>query len=129
MVPDHGSRLGRPPIPGRWRLGVWGTGSGRYGRRVQSRTQPFPVQLPLSRSEIDRSGADRDDPALLETLWTDPAARTVVLAAGRALLTAEGSTRLALLPTAGLPEDALRLYLGRTMAGSEDGPEGMPVLA
>lgn len=92
-------------------------------------TQPFPVHLPLSRSEIDRSGADREDPALLETLWTDPAARAVVLAAGRALLAEGNSARLALLPTPGLPEDALRLYLGRTTAASEDGPAGIPVLA
>jgi NAD+ diphosphatase len=92
-------------------------------------TQPFPVRLPLSRSEIDRSGADREDPALLETLWADPSARVVVLAAGRALLAAPGSTRLALLPTPGLPEDVLRLYLGRTTEPSEDCPAGTPVLA
>jgi NAD+ diphosphatase len=92
-------------------------------------TQPFPVQLPLSRSEVDRSGADREDPALLETLWSDPTARTVVLSSGRALLQDEGSPRLALLPTPGLPEDALRLYLGRTTAPSPDGPAGIPLLA
>jgi NAD+ diphosphatase len=96
---------------------------------VQIMTQQFPVELPLSRSGIDRSGADREDPALLETLWSDPTARAVVLAAGRALLAAGTSSRLALLPTPGLPEDALRLYLGRTTAPSEDGPAGTPVLA
>jgi NAD+ diphosphatase len=96
---------------------------------VETRTRQFPVQLPLSRSGVDRSGADREDPALLETLWADAAARVVVLSAGRALLSAAASDRLALLPAAGLPEDALRLYLGRTTTDSDDGPAGMPLLA
>src|SRR3954462_9005142 len=107
MVPGHGPRLGRPSFAGRCRLGVPETHIGTRGRRVQTRMRSFPVQLPLSRSGVDRSGADREDPALLETGWRDPTARTLVLASGRALLAAEGANRLALLPTAGLPEDAL----------------------
>src|SRR4051794_35602491 len=129
MVPGHGPRLGRPSCAGRCGLGVPETHIGTRGRRVQTRMRSFPVQLPLSRSEVDRSGADREDPELLEILWGDPAARALVLASGRALLAAEGPYRLALLPTAGLPEDALRLYLGRTTAPSDDGPAGIPLLA
>src|SRR5919199_806419 len=127
MVPGHGPRLGRPRCAGRWRPGVPGTAS-EAGGGTRTMSRSFPVELPLSRSEVDRSGADREDPALLETLWNDPDARVLALASGRALLAAEG-TRLALLPTAGLPRAALRLYLGRTTSASADGPAGMPLLA
>lgn len=91
--------------------------------------RPFPAELPLSRAEVDRSGAAREDPGLLEAVWADPSTRAVVLASGRALLADGSPPRLALLGTAALPDDALRLYLGRTTTPSDDGSVGTPVLA
>jgi NAD+ diphosphatase len=89
-------------------------------------TSGFSDALPLSRSTLDRDALSRDRPGVLEDSWADQATRVAVLAAGKALLTPDGSG-IALLPPSALPAPDLLLYLGRTTEAG-DPPAGTVVL-
>lgn len=85
------------------------------------------LDLPLSRSALDRDHASRTDEGLLERLWADPASRVLAILDGQALL--EGPHRLALLRPEALARPALSVYLGRTVEDAEGLPAGTPILA
>lgn len=90
----------------------------------------FQDRLPLSRSAVDRDGLGRERPDLLEALWADASTRVLPLRGRGALLRADTrSPILQLLPPAGVPADAPRYYLGRTLQQSADGPVGTAVVA
>ena len=78
----------------------------------------------LSRSDLDRSAAERVDPSLVRRLRADPSTRVLLLRDGRAPVlghrvadAGEGSATLALLDPTQLPDsadgDGLWLFLGR----------------
>ncbi|MGN6501924.1 MAG: NAD(+) diphosphatase [Pseudolysinimonas sp.] len=87
-------------------------------------SRAFHTRLPLSRSQIDRDHLGRARG--VEAVLADPEARAVVLHEGRALLS--GPDALAIVPAVSVTaQDAL--YLGRSLTGADDLPEGAPVLA
>ena len=86
-----------------------------------------PLELPLSRSALDRDHVSRETEGLLDALWADPAARVLAILDGQALL--DGPDRLALLRPEALPRPALTVYLGRTVDEQHGLPTGTPVLA
>jgi NAD+ diphosphatase len=86
------------------------------------------ARLMLSRSDLDRSAAERVDPTLLSRLRADPSTRVLQLRDGRAPVlgyrvagAGEGCATLALLDAARLPSplpgDGLWLFLGRDDEG------------
>ncbi|MCU1576542.1 MAG: nudC [Leifsonia sp.] len=88
--------------------------------------------LPLSRQAVDRDHTARSRPALFDELWADPATRVMPLWQGRALLAppTDGPDRLlALLPVEDATAALVRVYLGRTLAGTDSVPTGTPVVA
>ncbi len=87
----------------------------------------FRSRLPLSRFEIDRDAAARERPDLFDELWADPATRILPVYQGSALLS--GADSLALLPVSAAPENALRVYLGRSLSASAAEPVGTPIVA
>jgi NAD+ diphosphatase len=90
----------------------------------------FTARLPLSRHEVDRDHERRAVPGLLDTLWADAATRVLPLWRGKALLTAAGDDpRLDLLAPGRVPESALRMYLGFSLAADSAEPVGTPLVA
>lgn len=86
----------------------------------------FSDRLPLSRSMIDRDYLTRSRPGVLAELREDPAALTMFLSKGKALL-AEGTGRpsLELRPAGSLDPATTTIYLGRVISGEL---EGRPVV-
>ncbi|TDW30924.1 NAD(+) diphosphatase [Cryobacterium psychrophilum] len=98
----------------------------------------FTTRLPLSRHAVDRDHIERTTPGLLDELWADTSTRVLVLWHGRTLLTtplpegetvASGRPRLALVAAHRIPADALRVYLGRSLADDELEPAGTRLAA
>ena len=107
---------------------------------------PIPLDsLPLSRHATDRDHVSRSRPALFDELWDEPATRVLALWKGRALLTADsveaatpaadgwgasgaGEAALELLPVDRVTSALVRVYLGRTLVGTEAEPSGTPVV-
>ncbi len=87
----------------------------------------FLSKLPLSRREVDRDHAARENPDLLDELWADPATRILPIFQGSALLSAPSS--LALLPVDAVPEGDERVYLGRSISTTSPEPAGTPIVA
>jgi NAD+ diphosphatase len=87
----------------------------------------FSDRLPLARYDIDRDYLTRDDPAVFETLFADPATRVLLLMSGSALLA--GPSELALLKPAAITDPDLLVYLGRTTTDADDAPAGTPIVA
>lgn len=85
------------------------------------------LNLPLSRSGLDRDHASREREGLLEQLWSDPATRILPLLDGQALL--DGPSRLAMLPPDALARPAVSIYLGRTIEATSELPAGTPIVA
>jgi NAD+ diphosphatase len=90
-------------------------------------TEIRPLDLPLSRTAIDRDHEAREREGLLDELWADASTRVLVLLDGQALLAAPG--RLALLSPDAVPRPALSVYLGRTLDTIDDGGDGPVVPA
>ena len=88
---------------------------------------PLSVQLPLSRSAIDRDHLARERDGLLDELWADPATRILPILDGQALLAAPD--RLAFLHPDALPRPAVSVYLGRTIEDADDAPAGTAIVA
>ena len=100
---------------------------------------PLP-SLPLSRHAVDRDHDARAQPHLFDRLWADADTRILPLWHGKALLAAastDEAPRLLLLApadlpadlAAGLPASALRVYLGRSLAGDAVEPVGTALVA
>ncbi|CAN5227702.1 NAD(+) diphosphatase [soil metagenome] len=89
--------------------------------------QSFLSRLPLSRFEIDRDYLMRDRENLFDELWADPSTRLLPVFDGSALL--DSPTSLALLPAAALPNEGLRVYLGRSTSPTSPEPVGTPIVA
>jgi NAD+ diphosphatase len=89
--------------------------------------QSFLSRLPLSRFEIDRDYLTRERENLFDELWADPAARVLPVFAGSALLS--GPASLALLPTEAIPNEGLRVYLGRSTSTTSPEVAGTPIIA
>ncbi len=90
-------------------------------------TQTFLSKLPLSRLEVDRDHAARENPALFDELWADPATRILPILQGSALLS--GPSSLALLPVDAVPRADERVYLGRSTSSTSPEPVGTPIVA
>lgn len=101
--------------------------------------------LPLSRHAVDRDHVARSRPALFDELWEEPSTRVLPLWKGRALLTADsveaatpaadgwgasgtGGAALELLPVDRVTSALLRVYLGRTLVGTQTEPAGTAVV-
>ena len=89
--------------------------------------QSFLSRLPLSRFEIDRDYLTRERENLFDELWADPATRVLPIFGQTALLS--GPASLALLPTSALPNEGLRVYLGRSTSTTSPEPAGTPIVA
>ncbi|MEQ1737390.1 MAG: NADH pyrophosphatase, partial [Rhodoglobus sp.] len=87
----------------------------------------FLGNLPLSRLEVDRDHAARENPDLLDELWANPATRILPIFQGSALLA--GPTTLALLPVDAVPHGEQRVYLGRSISQTSPEPAGTPIVA
>ncbi|WP_246092909.1 NAD(+) diphosphatase [Subtercola boreus] len=92
--------------------------------------------LPLSRFEIDRDHLFRDTPDLFGTLWADGETRVLpiwkqqaLLAPGTGVGEGSGKPSLALLPAAAVPDVALPVYLGRSLATDRAEPVGTRIVA
>lgn len=81
--------------------------------------------LPLARGGLDRDGDARARPELLAELRADPSVRALVLSDRKALVV-DGA--LDLVPTRGLPEPELLVYLGRTVTDEPGQPAGTGIL-
>lgn len=95
-------------------------------------TRESAMELPLSRSALDRDHAARERDGLLDELWADAATRVLTVFDGQALLASTGDgepARLALLPTDAIARPALVVYLGRTVDASPWVPAGTPIVA
>ena len=99
-------------------------------------TETTHLDLPLSRTALDRDHESRERDGLLDELWADPATRVLVMFNGQALLASP--TRLALLTPDAVQRPALSVYLGRTLevlaaeADDDDDatlPVGTPIVA
>jgi len=98
----------------------------------------FTTRLPLSRHAVDRDHIERTAPGLFDTLWADASTRVLVLWHGRALVAlplpqgeryASARPRLSLIAPDRIPADALRVYLGRSLADDEREPAGTRLAA
>ena len=89
--------------------------------------QSFQSKLPLARFEIDRDYLTRERENLFDELWADPATRILPVFAGSVLMASP--TSLALLPTGAIPNEGLRVYLGRSMSETDPEPVGTPIVA
>ncbi|MDP3207992.1 MAG: NAD(+) diphosphatase [Rhodoglobus sp.] len=87
----------------------------------------FLRNLPLSRLEVDRDHAARENANLLDELWVNPATRILPVFQGSALL-ADASS-LALLPVDAVPQGDQRVYLGRSTSTTSPEPAGTPIVA
>ena len=85
----------------------------------------FSARLPLSRAALDRDHLGRAGG--IDALLDDARTRAIVLHEGKALLATP--TTLAILPPSIVPQAALAVYLGRTLAPAPDIPEGTPIVA
>jgi NAD+ diphosphatase len=90
----------------------------------------FLSHLPLSRQEIDRDHESRARPQLFDELWADETTRLLPLWRGRALASADFSSRagLALLPTDRVSAYDLRVYLGISLSGTSPEPVGTRIV-
>lgn len=77
-------------------------------------TPPPPA---LARAGIDRAAAEREEPGLIARLTADPGTHVVAVSVDRALAAASGD-RLARVPAAAVPPDAIRAFLGRDADGA-----------
>lgn len=89
--------------------------------------QSFLSRLPLSRFEIDRDYLTRDRENLFDELWADPATRILPVFGGTALMA--GPADLALVPPEAVPNEGLRVYLGRSTSTTSPEPVGTPIVA
>lgn len=87
----------------------------------------FLSRLPLSRFEVDRDNLARERPQLFDELWADPATRILPIFQGSALMSS--STSLALLPVHAVPDNGLKVYLGRSTSLTSPEPAGTPIVA
>jgi NAD+ diphosphatase len=87
--------------------------------------RPFSARLPLARAALDRDHLGRAGG--IDALLDDARTRAIVLHEGKALLATP--TSLAILPPSIVPQAALAVYLGRTLAPAPDLPEGSPIVA
>lgn len=85
----------------------------------------FSDRLPLARAALDRDHLGRAGG--IDALLDDARTRAIVLHEGRALMATPNS--LAILPPSIVPQAALAVYLGRTLAEAPDMPAGTPVVA
>lgn len=90
-----------------------------------ARSPRFAERLPLARAALDRDHLGRAGG--IDALLDDARTRAIVLHEGRALLATP--TRLAILPPTIVPQAALAVYLGRTLADAPDLPAGTPIVA
>ncbi len=90
-----------------------------------------PTSPPLARAALDRDGEARGADDLAVRFDADPAARVIALHRGRVLLAerVDGSApSLQFLRPSEVPTEALRCYLGRTLADDAgDLPAGTPI--
>lgn len=86
-------------------------------------------RLPLASPEVDRDYLARSRPELFDELASDSAARILPLWRGRALMSDASARALALLPVHCVSDAEVRIYLGRTLSGTEAEPVGTPVTA
>jgi len=103
----------------------------------------FTTRLPLSRHAVDRDHTERTIPDLLPSLWSDTDTRVLPLWHGKALLAAplgsaaatEAGTssvvspRLDLVSAHRVPQTALAVYLGRSLADDAPEPVGTRLVA
>lgn len=87
-------------------------------------------RLRLAGEDVDRDYLARSRPELFDELAADPDARVLALWRGRTLMTDAAATHLALIPISTLDtaQAAVRIYLGRTLAGARSRP-GIRVVA
>mgnify|MGYP001501826332 CR=1 FL=1 len=85
----------------------------------------FASRLPLARAALDRDHLGRAGG--IDALLDDARTRAIVLHEGKALLASP--TRLAILPPTIVPQAALAVYLGRTIADAPDLAAGTPIVA
>ncbi|MBE0008724.1 MULTISPECIES: NAD(+) diphosphatase [unclassified Arthrobacter] len=84
--------------------------------------------LPLARVSLDRGGALRSSPTLLDDLWGAPGTRVMFIAQGRSPML---DGRLMLKDSAQVKRPDTPIYLGRTLADDPDHggvPEGTHIL-
>lgn len=97
---------------------------------------PTLIGLPLTGPALDRDGAARPRPDLIDELWQDSSTRVLPLWQGKALMQGrdgqagvpETSAALALLDSARAPEATLLVYLGRTLRQRAGVPSGAAVV-
>jgi NAD+ diphosphatase len=89
------------------------------------------ASLPLSRYRIDRDHATRERPHVFDELWADPGTRVLALWRGEVLLTPAQEPAIEFLRPDRVPDDCLRIYLGRTVEDDPVGgiPVGSPIVA
>jgi NAD+ diphosphatase len=90
-----------------------------------ARLPRFSERLPLARAALDRDHLGRAGG--IDALLDDARTRAIVLHEGKALLATP--TSLAILPPTIVPQAALAVYLGRTIAPAADLPDGTPIVA
>ncbi|WP_168627979.1 NAD(+) diphosphatase [Cryobacterium sp. BB307] len=89
---------------------------------------PRLTNLPLARGDIDRDNPSRSNPELLGQLMADERTRVLAISRARGLI-AEDGPRLQLLPPAEIPDAAVLVYLGRSIAERDGDPSGTPLVA
>ncbi len=89
---------------------------------------PRLTNLPLARGDIDRDNPSRSNPELLDQLMADERTRVLPISRARGLI-AEDGPRLQLVPPVEIPDAAVLVYLGRSIAERDGDPSGTPLVA
>lgn len=84
--------------------------------------------LPLSRARLDRDGASRTIPGLLDRLWADSSTAVVCVWRGEVLCVAPDGHQIDYRTPAEVPSPRVLSYLGKTLPGDPLG-EGVAVVA